>query len=78
MLPAFQHGLAAKVNASHWVAVNSTTSALHPVLYKDVDITTTPLPMGFSCNSGTNSAFLTVEQPLALTREHVDPRVEPR
>jgi hypothetical protein len=23
MLPAFQHGLAAKVNASHWVAVTA-------------------------------------------------------
>ena len=77
MLPAFQHAVAAKVNARHRVAVNSTTSALRPVLYKDADIATTTIPMGFSCNSGTNSAFLTVEQPDVLIREHVDPGFEP-
>ena len=45
--------------------------------YHDLGIITSPVPLGFAYNSGTNPDFLTVEQLRSLIRDHVDPSFEP-
>jgi UDP-N-acetylglucosamine 4,6-dehydratase (inverting) len=45
--------------------------------YQAAGISSTPVPAGFSYNSGSNHEFLTVEQLRALIREHVDPAFVP-
>jgi len=45
--------------------------------YQCAGIVTTPVPHGFSYNSGSNKEFLNVEQLRLLIREHVDPAFQP-
>jgi UDP-N-acetylglucosamine 4,6-dehydratase/5-epimerase len=45
--------------------------------YLEAGINSIPVPQGFAYNSGTNPAFLSVEQLRSLIREHVDQAFQP-
>ncbi|MCS5692859.1 hypothetical protein NZK33_12815 [Cyanobium sp. FGCU-6] len=65
------------IGLGNYYAILPSDGSVHR-LYEDAKIAaTTPVPVGFAYNSGTNPDFLTVDQLRLLIREHVDPDFSP-